>query len=87
MRALSHYWRVTRQDNIVAQALLEKAIAIDPNYGQALGVLAASYHVQRPYGLGGLRQRRVGSPSAPRWRRSAPTAKIPGRISRSVMSI
>ena len=43
MRGLSHYWRVTRQDNIVAQALLEKAIAIDPNYGQALGVLAASH--------------------------------------------
>src|SRR5690606_15208780 len=43
MRALSHYWRVTRQDNVVAQALLEKAISIDPNYGQALGVLAASY--------------------------------------------
>jgi tetratricopeptide (TPR) repeat protein len=43
MRALSHYWRVTRQDNVVAQALLEKAIAIDPNYGQAMGVLATSY--------------------------------------------
>ena len=43
MRALSHYWRVTRQDNVVAQALLEKAIAIDPNYGQALGVLATTY--------------------------------------------
>jgi adenylate cyclase len=42
MRALSHFWRVTRQDNVVAQALLEKAIAIDPGYGQALGVLAAS---------------------------------------------
>jgi TolB-like protein/cytochrome c-type biogenesis protein CcmH/NrfG len=42
MRALSHYWRVTRQDNTVAQALLEKAIKIDPEYGQALGVLAAS---------------------------------------------
>ena len=27
MRALSHYWRVTRQDNVVAQALLEKATA------------------------------------------------------------
>ena len=40
MRGLSHFWRVTRQDNIAAQALLEKAIAIDPNYGQALGVLA-----------------------------------------------
>jgi TolB-like protein len=43
MRALSHYWRVTRQDNLVAQALLEKAIAIDPSYGQALGVLAAAH--------------------------------------------
>ena len=43
MRALSHYWRVTRQDNMVAQALLEKAISIDPEYGQALGLLAASY--------------------------------------------
>src|SRR5436853_3660075 len=43
MRALSHYWRVTRQDSVVAQALLEKAIAIDPQYGQALGVLAMSY--------------------------------------------
>ncbi len=43
MRALSHYWRVTRQDNVVAQALLEKAISIDPNYGQAFGVLSFSY--------------------------------------------
>jgi TolB-like protein len=43
MRALSHYWRVTRQDNLVAQALLEKAIAIDPDYGQALGVLATTH--------------------------------------------
>jgi Tfp pilus assembly protein PilF len=43
MRALSHYWRVTRQDMLVAQALLEKAIAIDPKYGQALGVLATTH--------------------------------------------
>jgi len=43
MRAFSYYWRVTRQDTVVAQALLEKAIAIDPNYGQALGVLAATH--------------------------------------------
>jgi len=43
MRALSHYWRVTRTDHLVAQALLEKAIAIDAEYGQALGVLASSY--------------------------------------------
>ena len=51
MRALSHYWRVTRQDNVVAQALLEKAISIDPNYGQALGVLAAS-HIFAPIWAG-----------------------------------
>ena len=43
MRALSYYWRVTRQDHMVAQALLEKAISIDPNYGQAKGLLATSY--------------------------------------------
>jgi len=43
MRALSHFWRVTRQDHLVAQALVQKAITIDPNYGQALGLLAASY--------------------------------------------
>jgi TolB-like protein len=42
MRALSYYWRVTPQDNEIAQALLEKAIAIDPHYGQALGLLATS---------------------------------------------
>jgi TolB-like protein len=43
MRALSHYWRVTRQDSMVAQALLEKATSIDSNYGHALGLLAASH--------------------------------------------
>ncbi|MCP4619820.1 MAG: tetratricopeptide repeat protein [Bradyrhizobium sp.] len=40
MRALSHYWRVTREDNTAAIALLEKAIEIDPRYGKALGLLA-----------------------------------------------
>ncbi|QOG16669.1 MULTISPECIES: winged helix-turn-helix domain-containing protein [Bradyrhizobium] len=43
MRALSHYWRVTRQDHEAAQALLERAVGIDPNYGQALSVLAANH--------------------------------------------
>jgi TolB-like protein/Tfp pilus assembly protein PilF len=42
MRALSHFWRVTQEDNMLAQSLLEKAIAIDPHYGQALGVMATS---------------------------------------------
>ncbi|MCK1740996.1 winged helix-turn-helix domain-containing protein [Bradyrhizobium sp. 139] len=43
MRALSHYWRVTRQDHEAAQALLERAIGIDPHYGQALSVLAVNH--------------------------------------------
>ncbi|WFU40521.1 winged helix-turn-helix domain-containing tetratricopeptide repeat protein [Bradyrhizobium sp. CB82] len=43
MRGLSHYWRVTRQDHLMAQALLAQAIAIDPGYGQAQSVLAASH--------------------------------------------
>lgn len=43
MRALSHYWRVTPEDNRWARQLLEQAIAIDPNYAQALAVFAVSY--------------------------------------------
>jgi TolB-like protein len=43
MRAMSYHWRLTREDSLIAQELLEKAVAIDPNYGQALGVLATSY--------------------------------------------
>jgi TolB-like protein len=43
MRALSHFWRVTREDNLAAQGLLEQAIAIDPNYAQAHAVLAVSH--------------------------------------------
>jgi TolB-like protein/Tfp pilus assembly protein PilF len=42
MRAMSHFWRMTREDNMATQKLLEQAIAIDPNYAQALAVLAVS---------------------------------------------
>jgi tetratricopeptide (TPR) repeat protein len=42
MRALSHHWRVTRTDSAAAQTLLEQAIAIDPNYGQALSLSATN---------------------------------------------
>src|SRR5262249_19081070 len=43
MRALSHFWRVTRDDNVAAQELLRKAIALIPDYGQANAVLAVSH--------------------------------------------
>ena len=45
MRALSHFWRITQADFVIAQELLEKAIAMDPHYGQALAVLSASHSV------------------------------------------
>jgi TolB-like protein/DNA-binding winged helix-turn-helix (wHTH) protein/pimeloyl-ACP methyl ester carboxylesterase len=43
MRALSHFWRMTRDDNAAAQALLEKAVALIPDYAQANAVLAVSH--------------------------------------------
>jgi TolB-like protein len=43
MRALSHYGQVSPLDQVTAQDLLQKAIAIDPEYCQALGLLSASY--------------------------------------------
>src|SRR5262249_47696913 len=43
MRALSHFWQVNPRDNGIAQELLQKAIAIDANYGHALGLLATSH--------------------------------------------
>jgi len=43
MRAMSHYWRLTREDNAVALTLLEKATDIDPEYGHALGLLATAH--------------------------------------------
>jgi TolB-like protein len=42
MRALRHFWRMSREDNLAAQKLLERAIAIEPDYAQALAVLGVS---------------------------------------------
>jgi TolB-like protein len=43
MRALWHFWRVTRADNAASQQLLEQAVAIDPGYGQAHAMLVVSH--------------------------------------------
>jgi hypothetical protein len=79
MRALSHYWRVTRHDNVVAQALLEKAIAIDRKYGQALGLLATSYTFSAHMGW-------LSQNEGPRLQ-SELTARIRGHTMHLVMSI
>ena len=80
MRALSHYWRVTREDNLKAQALLEQAIAIDADYGQALAVLAVSHTFGAHMGWRTW-QPLSRSPNARDWRRFGPTARTLGRIS------
>ena len=49
MRGLSHYWRLTRQDNMVAQALLEKATAIDPTMVKHLACLPRAIHSARTW--------------------------------------
>jgi TolB-like protein/Flp pilus assembly protein TadD len=43
MRALSHYSNLTAQDHVAVRDYLAKAIALDPEYCQALGVLSTSY--------------------------------------------
>jgi hypothetical protein len=69
MRALSHYWRVTRQDNLVAQALLEKAIAVDPGYGQALSLLAACHNWSAHMGWEAMPEAvPIAECAAPHWR-------------------
>jgi TolB-like protein/Tfp pilus assembly protein PilF len=63
MRALSHFWRMSREDHAAAQALLEQAIAVDPNYAQALAVLAVS----RGFGMHvGWEDRATAAPAAER---------------------
>ena len=69
MRALSHYWRVTRQDNMVAQALLEKATAIDPALRSGAGCARREPHIRRAYGLGRHGDASPRSPSVRRARR------------------
>ena len=43
LRALSHIWRLTEDDNRAAQDLLLRAVALDPGYAQAHSMLGWSY--------------------------------------------
>ena len=52
MRALSHWAQVSPQDHAIALELLEKAVAIDPDYCQALGVQSAIYSFGAHMGWG-----------------------------------
>jgi TolB-like protein len=63
MRALSRFWRMTAGDNAAAQALLEQAVALDPDYAQALAVLAVSHNFGIHMGWG---DRSISVPAAER---------------------
>ena len=63
MRALPHFWRMTAGDNAAAQALLEQAVALDPDYAQALAVLAVSHNFGIHMGWG---DRSISVPAAER---------------------
>jgi adenylate cyclase len=43
MRALSHYWRATREDNAEARRFAERAIELDPSYADAYTMISATY--------------------------------------------
>ena len=81
MRALSHFWRVTREDNVVARALLAKAARLTR-------ITAERSACSRPAtAFARIWDGRTSRPSrrSPNGRRSPPlqpTAKTRGRISR-----
>ena len=87
MRALSHHWRVTRP----GQCGRSGAAGTGDRDRSALraGAVAARHQplVWRPSGLGRYCDRGARSPSARRWRRSRPIARMRGRIPRSAASI
>ena len=79
MRALSHYWRVTRQDNVVAQALLERRLILTRITARRVVCSPPVIHsVPTWVGRTWRRQRRQ-SPRALHRQQFSPTARIPGR--------
>ncbi len=85
MRALSHYWRITREDNVVAQDCWKRRSAsIQTMVRRSACWRQAIFSVPTWAGLTSRLRRR--SPSARHSLRSAPTAKTLGLITRSPMS-
>src|SRR5712691_3744711 len=56
IRALSHMWRLTRNDNAAALDLLSAALRLDPTYARALGLHAwlSLWHVHNGFSTAGL---------------------------------
>src|SRR5215831_4539264 len=63
MRALSHYWRLTRADHLVGQALLERRLRSIPNKGRRWRAATCSrptwgWTVEQPFRCAPNRPRR-----------------------------
>jgi tetratricopeptide (TPR) repeat protein len=56
IRALSHMWRLTRNDNAAALDLLSAALRLDPTYARALGLHAwlSLWHIHNGFSRAGL---------------------------------
>jgi TolB-like protein/Flp pilus assembly protein TadD len=51
MKALDHFYRFNRQDNVVAQRLTEEAIALDPGYACAYSLLGGIHRMAVELGI------------------------------------
>ena len=51
MKALDHFYRLNRQDNVVAQRLAEEAIALDPGYACAYSLLGGIHRMAVELGI------------------------------------
>ncbi len=49
LRGLEYFFRLTKEANTQAQQMLEKALALDPNYAQAYASLSTVYWIRRWY--------------------------------------
>ena len=87
MRALSHYWRVTRQDNAGRAGAAREGDRHRSELRSSARRPRHEPYVRRPHGLGRRGRCSARSPSALRWRRSWPTARTPGRTTRWAASI
>ena len=82
MRALSHYWRVTRQDNVGRAGAAREGDRHRSDTTARRSACSPPARRSAPTWVGPRWRRWRRSPSARRWRRSSPTARTPGRTTR-----
>ncbi|HEV8716810.1 MAG TPA: hypothetical protein VGX03_28830 [Candidatus Binatia bacterium] len=46
LRGVEYYWRTTKEANVQARQMFEKAVALDPQYAEAYARLGWTYHLE-----------------------------------------